>query len=231
MIVAAIAAPGDRSHQIKIGPSGLGDPCDRCVALQMNHRLHPEQFVPSRGSLPTWIGTAIHFFLENTLVGRQWDAVGTHRELSNLYIGTIPGYGKIKGTTDVYSEEFATAVDYKGSKMAKVRSYKFSGIPQTHEYQRQMYGRGIERLGLPIKYVANLYIPRDGFGFDDMWFDIAEYDPDKADRAIARATTIYQDYVVPGRIDELGSDEDCFTCTSMPSSRLPKVKFVRRNKA
>lgn len=229
MMTGTIAQPSDRSYQVKIGPSGLGDPCDYCVAATMAQQLDPTRATPSKGNLAAWNGTAIHKYLELLFIGEKWDAIGFRREMPKLYIGTIPGYGKIVGTADAYGEEHETVVDYKTSTLAKIRGYKTKGIPQSHDYQRDMYGRGTELKGLPVKYVANLYIPRDGFNFSDMWYDIALYDPNKADRAITRATTIFNDYVLADKIDELGVDDSCFPCNSfghVPAS--PKVRVKRR---
>src|SRR5690606_15572867 len=96
---------------------------------------------------------------------------------------------------------------------------------QTYDCQRQLYGRGKELQGKPIKYVVNLYIPRDGSSFDDIWASYALYDPDLAERALRRATTIWQEYVVTGKIDELGSDDDCFQCTRFDS--VPANPIIR----
>lgn len=212
MMIADIAQPDDRSRQVKIGPSGLGDPCDHCVAETMAHQLHPERYVPDEPNLRTLTGTAWHQFLEQRFVGSKWDEVQHHREMKKLRVGTIEGYGEIVGTADAYSPEFATVVDFKTGVKASLNKKKRNGLGQTYDYQRHIYGKGIENAGLPIKFVANLFIPTDGFFMSDIWYDIAEYDPTKADRALARASLIFHDYVLTDRIDELGSDEDCFTC-------------------
>lgn len=212
MVIADIAQPDDRSKQVKIGPSGLGDPCDHCVAEQMARQLHPEKYVPDEPNLRALTGTAWHLFLEKRFVGPKWDAIGHHREMKKLKVGSIEDYGEIVGTADAYSEEYATVLDWKTASKANIQKYKRNGLSQTYEYQRHIYGRGVQNAGLPIKFVGNVFIPPDGYFLSDIWYDVVEYDPTKADRALARASVIFHDYVLTDKIDDLGSDEDCFTC-------------------
>lgn len=228
MMTSKIRNPSKRDMQIKIGPSGIGDPCDHCVAELMNvkHQRDKGRHVAPvlSGNLAAWNGTAIHFFLEHLFVGVEWDSIGYEHE-SRMYIGNIPGYGDITGSADAYSSKHATVVDFKTSTLAKIRSYKLHGVGQTYDCQRQLYGRGKELQGKPIEYVVNLYIPRDGNSFNDIWASYALYDPDLAERALRRAATIWNEYVLTDNIDELGSDDDCFTCNRFDS--VPANPIIR----
>lgn len=229
MMIKGITTPTKRDKQIKIGPSGIGDPCDHCVAalMDVHHQRtlgNADAAAPLSGNLAAWMGTAMHYYLEHLFVGPAWDAIGFERE-EKLYIGNIPGYGDVHGSADAYSETFAAVGDYKSSTLAKIRGYKMHGVGQNYNCQRQLYGRGKELQGKPVRWVINFFVPRDGTSFSDIWADIAPYDRDLADRALARATKIFQEYVVPGKIDELGSDDDCYSCNRFDS--VPASPIIR----
>jgi hypothetical protein len=217
MILGAVMAPTARDGQLKIGPSSLGDPCDFCVGREMSRMLPGGSPSTDSGNLATWIGTAIHEKIERTTVGLQWDRIGWQPEMKRLLCGHVEGYGDVHGTTDGYSEEFATLVDYKGSTKAKIKKYRYSGgIPEVYNYQRHLYGLGVLNAGMPMRWVANIFFPRDAWRWQDVWVDIVPFDPDAGKAAIQRAQTIWDDFVRPGRITELGSDDDCFTCMVAP---------------
>lgn len=207
-LLEKIFAPTERDSQTLIGPSGLGNPCDVCLALELAVTLGHEQPDPG-ANLPTWIGTAMHSYIEMRLA-QETNLLLEHR----VTVGEIAGYGTIKGTADVYHRDVQLIVDWKGSSKAKIRGYKFGGIPTNHEYQRALYGLGARNAGLEVELVANVYIPRDGFRLSEVWYDVKPYDEGLAHAALQRAETIWTEYVLPNRIDLLGSDDDCFACNS-----------------
>ena len=213
MMLENFLTPSARSSQRRIGPSGLGNPCDHCLADDMSAVLPGHATEPRPSGLAAIIGTGMHFFLEHLFVGQEWDDIKYQGELSNLECAYIDNYGTITGTADAYA--MATVVDFKFPGIKKIKHYKQSGVPVDYYYQRQFYGRGIANLGWPVNQVANLFIPRDSNDPRDIWYDIAPFDPSLCDKAEKRANIIWNDYVLEGRSDELGSDDECYTCNNI----------------
>lgn len=221
--------PTDRDVQVSIGPSGVGDPCDYCVAKLMAGRLTGAP-PPDQGSLATWIGTAIHKYLELRLTG---ESAPKHLEPLKLVAerkvlcGYIEGYGEIYGSTDVYTPlEGGGIIDWKGTKRELIKKYKLHGVPTTYGYQRATYGKGFVDAGEPVSWVANVFIPRDGWRFSDCWWDIQPFNYNDAVDALKRAEIIWNDYVVPGNIEELGSDDDCWNCNMSEYMKLNQEGVV-----
>ena len=207
--------PSTRDKQLSIGPSGIGDPCDYCVAQLMAQRITGKH-VDDRGSLATWIGTAIHLLLQELLTGPNADPSLRPLELiaeNKILCGEIEGYGEIRGTTDLFIPGYGIVVDWKGTKKDLIKKYKLHGTDTAYSYQRDIYGKGYADAGYDVRYVANVFIPRDGWRFSDCWIDIAPFVYKNAEDALHRAEVIWNDYVVPGQIDELASDDDCWNCT------------------
>lgn len=207
-----ISAPKARDKQIKIGPSGIGDPCEVCVANTLALMLPGRKKRPEPIKLGSWVGTAGHDFLQRLIDAQEWD--GWASELK-LVCGEIPGYGTVTGHTDGYDKGSATVVDYKFVGTNTFKKLKRKGMGHRYGTQRNVYGRGIELLDLPIERVMNFVIPV-GMGLatvNDILVDVDYYRPEVAEAAFTRAGVIWDDWVKPGRMDELESDPDCFECS------------------
>lgn len=149
-----------------------------------------------------WIGTAVHFYLEHSVFK---DA---EHELK-LVVGEVPGYGEIKGTTDLYLD--GTVGDWKIVGLKKIKSYRVQGVPLQYRYQIQLYAKGCELAGKPVKGVAIVFIPRDSGNVNDIWIHEEAYQPEMADAVLARAGRIYE-IVQSDGYEGLPSDDDCWTC-------------------
>lgn len=156
-------------------------------------------------SLFPWLGTAGHYYLERTVFQTQ-EFVHEQR----LPIGTIPDYGDIFGTADLIEIDEAVW-DWKFVGLKKIKQYKVSGTPEQYRYQRQLYGRGCENVGRPVKTVGNVYIPRDSGNANDIWVDEEEYNPEMAQAALTRADNVYHEGMEKGW-DALPSHPDCYVC-------------------
>jgi hypothetical protein len=221
-IVQQISAPKARDKQVLIGPSSIGDPCAYCVGQLMAASLPHHRRKPERWALAPWLGTAVHYWLEHHVeLGEGW-----HSEL-DVPVAEIDGYGMITGHIDGYSEVAETVVDYKivgDNTLKKLRQY---GLGPQYHYQRNLYGMGVAYAGLPVKYVMNLYIPRNGTGARDIVAEVDHYDAAAAQEALDRAEVIWNDWVLTGKFEELASDEDCYDCNRLTTPQITELRRAR----
>lgn len=213
MMLEDLLYPSARTQQKEIGPSGLGNPCDHCLAEDMQKILPGHVVRRDEPGLAAIIGTGLHYYMEGLLIGERWDDIRYQSELSGLHCADIDNYGPIYGTADAYA--LSTVVDFKFSGVKRITHYKNDGIPIDYAYQRQFYGRGVRNLGLPVRQVANLFIPRDSNDPKKIWWDVVDYDENMCIAAERRANTIWNEFVLAGKADELGSDDDCYTCNNI----------------
>lgn len=227
-ITAVMQAPTKRDKQVMVGPSNLGNPCERCLGLDLAGVLpgSPARKARADGTgLSAWIGTAMHLKLEQdigvlkALGVKEWKKV--ELEKKGLVVGEIEGYGLITGTGDIFHDQHHTVCDLKGTKLAYIRDYRIQGIGIQYEVQRQSYAVGVKAEGFKVKEVMNKYIPRDSNSFLDIWDAIGKFDPRVVDKALKRATKIWQ-RVQDGELEFLKTDPECFDC-----KRDRNVRFIR----
>lgn len=155
-------------------------------------------------SLFPWLGTAGHAQLERTTFP---DALHEMK----LYVGDVPGYGPIKGTTDLFIPDEGLVVDWKFVGLKKIKEYRSKGAPTQYRYQIQLYARGCELAGYGVKSVAVVFIPRDSGDISDIFVHEEQYQPEMAARALERAGLVYQQALEKGW-EELPSDDGCWRC-------------------
>ena len=198
-VINEITKGTERDKQKRIGPSGLGNPCPRCLGRELLGTSDDRDF-----SLYPWIGTAVHAYLEdNTFKDAEHEL--------KLYVGDVPGYGPINGTTDIYFPDEGIIGDWKIVGLKKIKEYRSKGVPIQYRYQTQVYGRGCELAGKLVESVAIIFIPRDSGNVNDIWIHEEEYQPEMAEAVLARAGKIYE-IVQQDGWEGLPSDEDCWNC-------------------
>lgn len=168
-----------RSRQRAIGPSELGDPCDRRIA----YRLAGTDPVNVHGDpWPAIVGTAIHGWLEIAL-NRFQDAKGYQGWLTELRVHPD---NLVHGRSDVFFEPTGTVVDFKTAKSDTIKKLHRGEAPSPgYITQINLYGLGHERAGRLVKNVCLVYYPRAGWLNDAyVWHDV--YKPDIAHQALAR---------------------------------------------
>lgn len=173
-----------RSLQIHLGPSELGVPCDRQVAGKLagipatNHVVDP---------WPSIVGTATHAWLadafkdDNALHGLRW--VPENRVIPH------PDHS---GTADLYDGREFAVVDWKILSWDKIESIAAKGPSIQYQIQLLLYGRGYRNLGLPVRRVALVALPRTKSTLDGMYVWDHELTPadDDAIEEVFRLTAI-----------------------------------------
>jgi len=139
-----------RSRQTMIGPSQLGDPCDRRLAyhaLQVPHATHQQDM------LAAWVGTNAHEGMARALTahGQGWAA-----EVESV----IPGY-RIPAHIDAWHEATGTVVDWKFVGDSSLAKHRASMSP-LYRAQVHLYGLALALNGHTVNTVNIVLIPRNG---------------------------------------------------------------------
>lgn len=168
-----------RSVQKTIGPSEIGNPCDRRIAYRIAATSPTNVW---SDPWPAIVGTAIHAWLEKA-VNRFQDHHHNQDWLTELRVHPDP---LVQGSSDAFHVPTGTVVDYKTTNADTMRKLR-KGDPPSPGYitQINLYGLGHERAGRLVKNVALVYYPRSGW-LDDAFVWHAPYDKSIAERALAR---------------------------------------------
>lgn len=240
-LVTEQAARAPRSLQEHLGPSELGQPCDRQVVGKMaglpttNHVSDP---------WPSIMGTAGHLWMDRAFTeidARLRAETGRIRFLPEARVSPDDQH---PGTADLYDAEKRAVVDHKflgETSMAKIRK---GTPPPWYFFQLLLYRRGYLRLGLPVDHVAIAAWPRTGSSLAGLyvWTHTPTPDDDLAvDQLLARTGIRYQlsGEVRAGRLSIMQvpatpDDDACYFCPlyrpetaydqgpGCPGGRLPK---------
>ena len=218
----------ERDKQTRVGPSELGDLCQRCLGEKLLG-IHPREKYP--GLAPT-IGTAFHAYLEN--LSKKNLEKGVLVE-THVKVGDIENYGPVKGTMDRFDIDEKHGIDYKV--MSKKRIHELTSavittsngdvffddtnpiISTLKKYyaQLQLYGKGMEDSGgVDVENLSLLLFPRDATtetvqqAPTELPF---KYDRSVAENVLRRASEIYQWVSDPANcVDDLESDPSCYYC-------------------
>lgn len=181
---AMVRAP--RSQQKRLGPSQLGNGCDRCLVHMLAGTEEVRQGPPPW--LPT-VGTAVHAWAEQAMIDHL-AASGSTRWLpeTKVTVGELRGE-PVTGTADLFDRDLGVVIDLKvvGEYTRKKVRADGSGTPTTYRNQIQMYGRGLARAGEEVNAVAIYFIARNGTSLAVDRVYAAPYDEQVAVAALDRA--------------------------------------------
>lgn len=193
-----------RSQQVAIGPSELGEPCER----KLMYRLAGARPVNTRRDpWPAIVGTAIHEWLERA-VNRFQGVAGAQRWLTELVVVPNP---LVTGHSDLYDTWTHTVIDWKTKGEKPMRDFRANGPSGEHKSQLHLYGMGQVRAGRKVERVAIVALPRSGWlGGMEVWSE--PYDPEIAEQALDRMRA------VGARGIELGVERDPEAFLKVPAS-------------
>lgn len=205
-----------RSLQVHLGPSELGEPCDRQVAAKLAGRPSTNNVADPWASI---VGTALHMWLEiaftadNERTALRW--------LTERRVTPHPDH---PGTADLYDARWQAVVDWKNlgdTSMAKVKAA--DGPPRKYVVQLLLYGRGYRNLGMPVSRVVLAALPRTKSTMDSMYVWERPYTPaddELLEEVFAQTTArkIYAQAIRSGAINWMDvpatpSDESCYFCS------------------
>ena len=202
-IIKELTKPSERDKQRKVGPSELGDLCERCLAekllgIHQDEKTHP---------LAPMIGTAFHLYLENVI------GLKDYLKETKVTVGTIEGYGDIRGTADGFYVPTGHVVDYKVLSKKKIKAFSsatFFDEDRNPEFYSDSMTEG------QVNHVSLVLFPRDCTvesvmaASHELCF---KYNRKAALAVLERANQIFK-WADENRdnLGELGSHPGCYYC-------------------
>lgn len=171
-----VGAPTDRDRQRHVGPSELGEVCERCLADKIRGTYEDKR---AGTPLAPLLGTAFHLLAQQRLSNSPEGRAGLILVEKRVDVAQIDGYGPIRGTVDLFDIERREVIDWKV--LSKARIAGVSSVVHNRldgsvlmdrdriiwetawKYYAQMmlYGYALERDGYEVERASLLMIPRD----------------------------------------------------------------------
>lgn len=188
-----------RSMQTRLGPSQIGNPCDRSLAYQFaDSDGKVEHHNSSNGSgrsdpLAAIIGTSVHAWLdeaarvdneiETSLTGLpMWK----HESAVTIDHPRLP----LAGSCDLYTPAHGVVLDWKVVGPTSYRRYtSTSGVAAQYRVQTQLYGLAYKQAGLIVDRVGVAVVPRNGT-LNDIVVITEQFDEPLATAALDRAADL-----------------------------------------
>ena len=216
------ASRADRSMQRHLGPSELGEECDRQVVSKMAAMAKTNNVSDPWASV---MGTAGHAWVEDMY---KWDnrrrlAEGMPgRWIAEMKVTPDPGDDPHPGTADLYDAEYLALVDHKFLGDTSRAKLIAKGPKRVYYVQLLLYRRGYQNLGLPVNRIVLLAWPRTKSSLDDLyvWEHIpTPEDEVLVDKVIAQTKERQQvaELVKSGALNIMNvkptpSDDSCMFC-------------------
>jgi hypothetical protein len=173
----------NRSAQTTLGPSEIGTPCDRRLAMAL---LGVVPVNPGGDGWAAFVGTCTHIGMAEVYTFAD---AGTGRYAVELpvFLGTpaVP-----RGTTDLLDRRDGTVVDWKIMGKYSLDKFKKEGPSATYRTQAHVYGLGAEKGGEKVRNVAVVGLPRAGSSLDEMHVWTEKFDRKFAQAALNRVERI-----------------------------------------
>ena len=181
----------NRSAQRTLGPSEIGTPCDRQLAMKL---LGITPTNPQEGWAP-FVGTAVHRELADMFEWANGSGSGRYQVEIPVHFGSslVPC-----GTLDLYDGVLYMVDDHKLMGRYSLDKLIQKGPSDTYRIQVQTYGLGAEQAGFKVREVAIIGWPRQESNLDKLYVHVEKYDKKVALDAIARVERLARE--VQGRM-------------------------------
>lgn len=173
----------NRSAQVTMGPSEMGTPCDRRLALSLM-RMPPVN--PGGDGWAAFVGTCIHAGLEQMFM---WADAGTGRFAVEQRL-EFPSKYVPKGTADLIDRTLFMVDDHKCQGRWSRNKLKSQGLSPTYKVQAHTYAYGARLRGERIEKIAIISWPRDEASLEDLYVHVEDYDPSVVKKAFERVERI-----------------------------------------
>lgn len=184
----------NRSAQATMGPSEMGTPCDRRLALSLM-RMPPVN--PGGDGWAAFVGTCIHAGLEQLFL---WADAGTGRFATEQRLEFDHDYVP-KGTADLIDRTLLMILDHKCQGRWSRNKLKTQGPSPTYKVQAHVYAYGARKRGEKIEKIAIVSWPRDEATLDDLYVHVEDYNPAVVQRAFERVDRIGEQVKELGLLD------------------------------
>jgi len=167
----------ERSQQVAIGPSEVGEPCDR----RLGYRIAGIEPVNEWDPWPAVVGTSIHTWLGDAFTAyEKFTNVGRY-----LTEAVVEPDDMVTGHSDLYDAERRMVIDWKTVSTKNLAKFKEEGPSESYVIQVNLYAMGQIKAGRPVDKVCLVALPRAGW-LSGMYVWIDDYDPDIAQQALDR---------------------------------------------
>lgn len=215
-LITDTANNAPRSRQRRIGPSEVGNPCERALAYKSMD--WPKAPGADREPWASVQGTAIHTWMAELFEAR--DPKG-ERYLVERRVTVHQGYTEdatIAGSADLYDRLTGTVYDWKAVSPTSLAKYQRHGPGDQYRIQANLYGLGMENAGETPRRVAIVFLPRQYRLEPYVWVD--EYRRDVALAAVARLQKVREQLLAADpeanpqawAAFETSPDAKCFFC-------------------
>jgi hypothetical protein len=190
----------NRSAQTTLGPSEIGTPCDRRLAMSL---LGIPPVNPGGDGWAAFVGTCTHAGMAEVYTFAD---AGTGRYAVELpvFLGmpTVP-----RGTTDLLDRRDGVVVDWKVMGAYSLKKFKLEGPSATYRTQAHVYGLGAERGGEKVRNVAIVGLPRAGRSLDEMHIWTEKFDRKFAQAALDRVEKIANEIATLSGLAAIGETD------------------------
>lgn len=173
----------NRSAQRHLGPSEIGTPCDRRLAMSL---LGMRPVNPGGDGFAAWLGTQGHRGMADIY---EWADGRSGRFAAEMPL-TYPSKLVPRGTGDLLDRRTATFVDWKFLGFWSLKKLRTSGPSPTYRTQIHTYAGGAVYRGEKVKHVAIVGMPRQGASLDEMYVWSEPYDKTVYESALKRVAEI-----------------------------------------
>lgn len=203
--VSAAIANQPRTLQKMIGPSEIGNPCDRRIGYKLAGV--PESNPRSTAWKP-YVGSQVHEGVGEIMSKAEIARFSNREALMSSAPGTgtarwhveervtvgqllkAEGIVPITGSTDLFDAHHGIVFDWKFTGLRQItQSYRPKGPGPQYRTQAHLYGDGWVNAGFDVRHVAIIFMTREGeFKDRHVWHE--PYDPTVGPAAIARVQRI-----------------------------------------
>ena len=158
-----------RTMQTSIGPSQVGNPCDRSLAFAAAEEVgRVEAFSPGMPVRPVsdpWrsiVGTAVHEWLDEACQQDPYRWV-TNRGVTATYTAPDGEVVEVRGHFDLYDTDTRMLIDHKVLGKTSLLKLIRQGPKPEYRVQGHLYALGLSQQGYPVETVAIAAWARDGW--------------------------------------------------------------------
>ncbi|KPI09888.1 hypothetical protein OV450_3379 [Actinobacteria bacterium OV450] len=200
----------NRSAQTHLGPSEIGTPCDRRIAMSLM-RVPPVN--PGGDGWAAFVGTCIHAGLAGMF---QWADLGTGRYATEIPL-VLPSAFVPRGTGDLLDRTLCMLDDHKCLGNSSLSKLRLEGPSPTYRTQVHTYAYAAVRAGEVVEHVAIIAWPREAGSLKGLHVWTEPYDESVAVAALQRvdriAAALNSDEFGPARRPEdFATADDCRYC-------------------
>lgn len=148
-----------RTMQKAIGPSEVGEPCERQLSYKI---LDWPETNDARDPIAAIIGTGFHLWIGERFEERNTTLGGGRYKIEDrVTVRDSPiATAKLEGSADLYDRLIAANLDWKLVGVSSHDKYRRQGPGEKYRIQAHLYGLGQENAGEQVRRVVIVFIAR-----------------------------------------------------------------------